>query len=200
MPKIIKNLEEEIAKKALELFNDNPYQNVSMREIASEVGIAVGTLYNYYPNKWGLYINVFEESWRETYQILKNNCQQLDENHLMNYLKVLTEEMRKKKSIVRELFRYIMNDLEIGEEEQKEKFNRIRFPEVLINQIYELFVSVLKKEFKIELEKNNTDLYRLFTMIQTDIPLLQQNFEKEDDNLQFLYDIISSYVVKKFNA
>ncbi|RAK05356.1 TetR family transcriptional regulator [Halanaerobium saccharolyticum] len=200
MPKIIKNLEEEIAKTALELFNDNPYQNVSMREIASEVGIAVGTLYNYYPNKWELYINVFEESWRETYQILKNNCQQLDENHLMNYLKVLTEEMKKKKSIVRELFRYIMNDLEIGEEEQKEKFNRIRFPEVLINQIYELFVSVLKKEFKIELEKNNTDLYRLFTMIQTDIPLLQQNFEKEDDNLQFLYDIISSYVVKKFNA
>lgn len=198
MPKIIENLDEEIAKTALELFKDNPYQNVSMREIASEIGIAVGTLYNYYPNKWELYINVFEESWRETYQILKNNCQQLDEDYLINYLKVLNEEMRKKKFIVRELFRYIMNDLEIGEKEQKEKFNRIRFPKVLINQIYELFAAVLEKEFEIKLEKEDEDLYRLFTMVQTDIPLLQQNFEKETANLQFLYDVVSSYVVKKF--
>ena len=49
MPKIIENLEEEIAKISLKLFKENPYQNVSMRKIASEVGIAVGTLYNYYP-------------------------------------------------------------------------------------------------------------------------------------------------------
>lgn len=199
MPKIIENLDEEIAKIALELFKNNPYQSVSMRKIASEVGIAVGTLYNYYPNKWELYINVFEESWRETYQILKNNCQQLDKDYLINYLEVISEEMKNKKSIVRELFRYIINDLEIGEEEQKEKFNRIRFPKVLINQIYELFVVVLEKEFEIKLEKDDSDLYRLFTMIQTDIPLLQQNFENEVDNLQFLYDIVSSYVVKKFD-
>lgn len=198
MPKIIENLDEEIAKTALELFKDNPYQNVSMREIASEVGIAVGTLYNYYPNKWELYINVFEESWRETYQILKNNCQQLDEDYLINYLEVISKEMKNKKSIVRELFRYIINDLEIGEEEQKEKINRIRFPKVLINQIYELFAAVLEKEFEIKLEKEDEDLYRLFTMVQTDIPLLQQNFEKETANLQFLYDVVSSYVVKKF--
>ncbi|MGM0499697.1 MAG: TetR/AcrR family transcriptional regulator, partial [Bacillota bacterium] len=138
MPKIIENLEEEIAKTALELFRNNSYENVSMRKIAAEVGIAVGTLYNYYPNKWELYIEVFEESWRETYEILKKNCQQLDQNYLKSYLEVITEEMAKKKSIVRELFRYIMNDLEIGEEEQKQKFNRIRFPKVLINQIYEL--------------------------------------------------------------
>ena len=200
MPKIIENLEEEIAKTALDLFKNNPYKSVSMRKIASEVGIAVGTLYNYYPNKWELYINVFEESWRETYQILKNNCQQLDKDYLINYLEIISEEMKNKKSIVRELFRYIINDLEIGEEEQKEKINRVRFPKVLINQIYELFVGVLEKEFKINLDKDNTDLYRLFTMIQTDIPLLQQNFEKEDDNIQYLHDVISSYVVKKFDC
>jgi len=199
MPKIIENLEEEIAQTALELFRDNPYQNVSMRKIASEVGIAVGTLYNYYPNKWELYIGVFEESWRETYQVLKKSCQQSEQNYLQGYLELITEEMAAKKSIVRELFRYIMNDLEIGEEEQKQKFNRIRFPKVLINQIYELFVNILKKEFELELNKDDSNLYRLFTMIQTDIPLLDQNFADKSDNIQFLYQIISSYVVKKFN-
>jgi AcrR family transcriptional regulator len=196
MPKIIENLDGEIAKTALELFRDNSYQNVSMRKIASEAGIAVGTLYNYYSNKWELYIEVFEESWRETYQILKKNCQQLEKDYLLNYLKIISEEMKNKKAIVRELFRYIINDLEIGEEEQKEKFNRVRFPKVLINQIYDLFISVLEKEFEMEIEKENRDLYRLFTMIQTDIPLLQQNFKDNDENIQFLYDIINAYINK----
>ena len=200
MPKIIENLDEEISKTALALFRDNSYQNVSMRKIASEVGIAVGTLYNYYPNKWELYIEVFEESWRETYEILINNCKKLNNDYLINYLEIISEEMQNKKPIVKELFRFIINDLELDKTEQKEKINRVRFPKVLINQIYELFISILEKEFKIELEKDDPNLYRLFTMIQTDIPLLQQNFEKESDNLQFLYDVINSYVVKKFDS
>jgi AcrR family transcriptional regulator len=200
MPKIIENLDEEISKTALALFRDNSYQNVSMRKIASEVGIAVGTLYNYYPNKWELYIEAFEESWRESYEILINNCKQLNNDYLINYLEIISEEMKNKKPVVKELFRFIINDLELGETEQKEKINRVRFPKVLINQIYELFISILEKEFKIELDKDDADLYRLFTMVQTDIPLLQQNFEKESANLQFLYDVINSYVVKKFDS
>lgn len=197
MPKIIENLDEEIAKTALELFKNNPYQNVSMRKIASEVGIAVGTLYNYYPNKWELYIEVFEESWRKTYEILKNNCRELDEDYLINYLEVIYQEMKNKKSIVRELFRFIMNDLEIDEEAKKEKFKRVRFPKVLINQIYDLFVAVLEKEFEIDLEDEK--LYRIFTMIQTHIPLLQQNFSEEEENIQFLYEVVSSYIEKHYN-
>jgi AcrR family transcriptional regulator len=197
MPKIIENLDEEIAKTALELFKNNPYQSVSMRKIASEVGIAVGTLYNYYPNKWELYIEVFEESWRKTYEILKNNCRRLDRDYLLNYLEVIYQEMKSKKAIVRELFRFIMNDLEIDEEAKKEKFKRVRFPKVLINQIYDLFAAVLEKEFEIDLEDEN--LYRLFTMIQTDIPLLQQNFAEEEENIQFLYEVVSSYIEKHYN-
>ncbi|MFW5979709.1 MAG: TetR/AcrR family transcriptional regulator [Halanaerobium sp.] len=197
MPKIIENLEEEITRTSLKLFQENPYQNVSMRQIASEVGIAVGTLYNYYPNKWELYIGVFEESWKETYQILKENCKNNKENYLENYIEVLYSEMKKKKSIVRELFRYIINDLEIDEEEQKQKFKRIRFPKVVINQIFELFIIILEKEFKINLENDNQDLYRLFAMLQTNIPLLQQNFKEKEQNIEFLTDLISSFIEKK---
>lgn len=196
MPKIIENLDEEISKTALKLFRESSYKKVSMRKIAAEVGIAVGTLYNYYPNKLELYIEAFEESWRETYQILKRNCQQLEDNYLISYLRVIYSEMKNKKAIVRELFRYIISDLEIGEEEQKKQFKRVRFPEVLINQIYNLFAAVLEKEFEIEIERDSSDLYRLFTMIQTDIPLLQQNFKDEAENIEFLYDIISAYVEK----
>ncbi len=198
MPKIIENLEEEIARTALELFKDNSYQSISMRKIASEVGIAVGTLYNYYPNKWELYIEVFEESWRESYYILKDNFEKAEENYLINYLKVIYEEMKNKKLIVRELFRYLTNSSEINEKEQKEKFKQVRFPEVLINEIYDLFVAVLEKEFEMKLDKENTNLYRIFIMIQVDIPPLHHNFKDKKDNIQFLYDIVSSYMLNNF--
>ena len=198
MPKIIENIEEEIAKTSLKLFKNNSYKNVSMRQIADEIGIAVGTLYNYFPNKFELYIGVFEESWRETYNIIKSNCQSTEKNYLRNYIKLLYSEMKKKKSIVRELFRYIMNDLEIDEKEQKEQFNRVRFPNVVINEIYELFTTVLEKEYRIEFEKEDEDLYRLFAMLQTDIPLLQKNFRNEEENIDFLYDVIDSYLKNNY--
>ena len=198
MPKIIENLEEEIARTALELFKDRPYQSISMRKIASEVGIAVGTLYNYYPNKWKLYIEVFEESWRESYHVLQNDFQQLEENYLLNYLEVIYEEMKSKKLIARELFRYITNNSEIDEEEQKEKFKQVRFPKVLVNEIYDLFVAVLEKEFEVKLDNENINLYRVFTMIQVDIPSLHYNFKDKEDNIQFLYDIVSSYMLNNF--
>ena len=198
MPKIIENIEEEIAKTSLKLFKNNSYKNVSMRQIADEIGIAVGTLYNYFPNKFELYIGVFEESWRETYNIIKSNCQSTEKNYLRNYIKLLYSEMKKKKSIVRELFRYIMNELEIDEKEQKEQFNRVRFPNVVINEIYELFTTVLEKEYRIEFEKEDEDLYRLFAMLQTDIPLLQKNFRNEEENIDFLYDVIDSYLKNNY--
>lgn len=198
MPKIIENLEEEITKSSLNLFKNSSYKDVSMRKIADEVGIAVGTLYNYYPNKWELYIEVFEESWRESYYILKENCKKSTDNFLLNYLKILYSEMNNKKFIVRELYRYIINDLEIDEEAEKEQLRRVRFPKVLINQIYELFTAILEKEFELKLKKDDGDLYRLFAMIQTDIPILQQNFKNKEKNIQFLFEIISSYIENNF--
>lgn len=198
MPKIIENIEEEITQKALNLFKKGSYKKVSMRKIANEAGIAVGTLYNYYPNKFELYIEVFEESWKETYQILRDNCKKQDKRYLKNFIEILYSEMKKRKFIVRELFRYIMNDLEINEKEQKEKINRVRFPNVVINQIYELFISVLEKEYKIKLDQENENLYRLFTTLQTEIPLLEQNFNDQNENIEFLYNILNSYAEKSF--
>lgn len=67
MPKIIKNLKEKILISAMELFNDFKYKDVTMSGIAKKTGIAVGTLYNYYPNKKELFVDVFKMSWEETF-------------------------------------------------------------------------------------------------------------------------------------
>lgn len=197
MPKIIENLEDKIIKKSLSLFRKNSYKEVGMRTIAEEVGIAVGTLYNYYPNKWKLYIEVLEESWQETYQRLKKNCKNVKGDYLKGFLQIFYFEMKDKKGIVRELFRYIMNDLELNEEEQKEKLDRIRFPDTVINQIHKLFIINLEKEFAVDFAIDDLNLNRLFTMLQTYIPILQRNYKNDQENITYLYDLTNSYLKEK---
>ena len=45
----------DILQTALKLFSDRGFHNVSMHEIAKEAEFAVGTLYNFFSNKEGLY-------------------------------------------------------------------------------------------------------------------------------------------------
>lgn len=70
MPKIIKNLDKKIYKNALSLFSTRGYDQVTMRLVAEETGVAVGTLYNYYTNKKNLFISVFKEYLNQISELL----------------------------------------------------------------------------------------------------------------------------------
>lgn len=72
MPKIIHNIEEEIFTSAEHLFYLHDYEDVSMKMIAKEANIAVGTLYNYYRDKASLYAVVVHKSWANTFIRIKN--------------------------------------------------------------------------------------------------------------------------------
>lgn len=72
MPKIIKDLKPHIKDEAMKMFEDIGYKAVTMRELASNVGIAVGTLYNYFPNKEVLYTEILYESWLLTSESIKD--------------------------------------------------------------------------------------------------------------------------------
>ena len=55
MPKIIENPEENILSAARRLVAEQGYAAVTMRAIAKECGIAVGTFYNYYPSEQNMH-------------------------------------------------------------------------------------------------------------------------------------------------
>ena len=106
MPKIIKDLKPQIKQAALELYETIGYNKVSMRGIAKKVGIAVGTLYNYYPNKDTLFISSLEESWLETIQNIENNISTGNnpEERLKLLITTLYEDVFNRKGLGRELF------------------------------------------------------------------------------------------------
>ena len=57
---------------ALTLFAIKDFQSVTVREIAKEAGVSIGTIYNYYPNLTELFLGVFLECAQEMTQILDN--------------------------------------------------------------------------------------------------------------------------------
>lgn len=97
MPKIIPDTEGRILKAAKDLFSKYRYRDIEMKTIAQEVGIAVGTLYNYFPNKKELYYKIFEESWDSTYSNLKNviNLKLDPMEKLKQYMTIAYDEIEK---------------------------------------------------------------------------------------------------------
>ena len=59
MPKIVdhSNYRQELLEKSLNLFTRKGYNNVNMKEIATEIGVSTGTLYHYFPSK----VNILAE-------------------------------------------------------------------------------------------------------------------------------------------
>src|SRR5690554_5034801 len=78
MPKIIDNLEEKIHDSAFKLFSERDYGSVSMKTVAEDVGIAVGTVYNYHSNKKELFLSVLKHNIDQIYlnlnELIEEDC------------------------------------------------------------------------------------------------------------------------------
>ena len=64
MPKILDSMREQLLAAARRQVESNGYAKTTIRSIAAECGIAVGTVYNYFPSKDMLIATVLSEDWR----------------------------------------------------------------------------------------------------------------------------------------
>lgn len=56
-------LPDRIARAADDVFRACGFDGTEMRAIAERAGTSVGTLYNYYPSKWALFLRVLLDGW-----------------------------------------------------------------------------------------------------------------------------------------
>jgi AcrR family transcriptional regulator len=77
MPKIIPDLRQSIIQTALRLFSEKGYDNIEMRSVSKDLGIAVGTLYNHFENKPSLFLAVIEQIYDEYKDILRSGLSKL---------------------------------------------------------------------------------------------------------------------------
>lgn len=183
MPKIIKDIENKIFEKSKEMFSHKGYNNTDMKAIAKSCGIAVGTLYNYYPNKRTIYIDVFLKSWNKTIKKLE---------------KIETKEDREKE--LREIMRVFYCDVEdrngLGNDLRElcgkgdDKFDEI--VKKLFSNVIDVTIKrfELKDEFK---EKENIE-EKIILIWFVGLCAIRSDFnDSKDDNIEFLYNTIKNY-------
>jgi AcrR family transcriptional regulator len=68
MPKIVDRdlYRKELLGKCFDLFASKGYASITMREIAQKLGVSTGTLYHYFPSKEAMFVQLFEERYRQT--------------------------------------------------------------------------------------------------------------------------------------
>ena len=74
MPKVIHGIKDSILKRASEIIELGEYDKFSIREIARDCSIAVGTLYNYFPSKDELLKAVIDSHWQAMMVNVDRKC------------------------------------------------------------------------------------------------------------------------------
>lgn len=64
MPKIIQGLRESMLGRTRQILLEGGYGEVTIRRVARDCGVAVGTVYNYYPSKEMLVAAVMLQDWQ----------------------------------------------------------------------------------------------------------------------------------------
>ena len=69
---------DEILRAATDLFSEKGYHEVTMEEIAEEMGVSKGTLYNYFSSKENLYLEILKESFEAIEALLHEEVENSD--------------------------------------------------------------------------------------------------------------------------
>lgn len=177
MPKIIKNLDEKINNTALYLFSTRGYNQVTMKLIADETGVAVGTLYNYYTNKMNLFISVFKEYLSQLSELLHE----------------IIENKGDLKGCITTLYDKIM---EInGFSEEIIKSTVIKKNDEIINIIKEEFIQKMKMIMNIYKKRRSTYITTekqeeryLRLLLLAIIDFAREFPEEREENINIIYD------------
>jgi AcrR family transcriptional regulator len=89
VPKIIENVKESLILEGRKTLIEKSYKELNIRDIAKNVGIAIGTFYNYFPNKEVFVYQIFMDDWKNTLDLadsLKNSEEPLKEKVRKIYL------------------------------------------------------------------------------------------------------------------
>ncbi len=190
MPKIIKDLQSRIVETAIRIFLEEGFSAVDIRRIAKESQIAVGTLYNYFPNKKALLYEVFQTLWGESIEKLDRLIDESESNEALftRYATALHHEMLQKKGIGKHLLR-----MELIEANEDEMLERPLFTNTPIHGLQQAQMKkVIIKNYGLtekQLAMKNFD-----RLTNTATMLLMVGNATNQEYVQFLHDLCGSYI------
>lgn len=70
MPKLIENAKENLIIEGRKTLIEKNYKELNIRDISKNCGIAIGTFYNYFPNKEEFVSEIFMDDWKNTLDLV----------------------------------------------------------------------------------------------------------------------------------
>lgn len=190
MPKIIKDLQPRIVETATRIFQEEGFSAVDIRRIAKESHIAVGTLYNYFPNKKALLYEVFQTLWAESIERLNRMIEESEasEELFSQYATAMRQEMLQKKGIGKHLFR-----LELMESNEEEVTAKPLFANTPLHRLQRAQMKkVLQKSYGFTEDQLPPETFE--HLINTATMLVMVGESSNQVYLQFLRDLFGSYI------
>ncbi|MCX5773556.1 MAG: TetR/AcrR family transcriptional regulator [Fusobacteria bacterium] len=191
MPKIIEGIEKKVIKVSGKLFLSEFYLNVDARTIAKEVGVSVGTLYNYFPTKQDIFLAVvdkkFEKIECELVKLLKEEGS--FEERIYAYIKKLYLHTESAMNLHRSLaYLFIIEDEVVLKH---------------IESVHKSFQNIMRNTvFSVVIEKypniTESELGKILTVIRSSIFFfIKQHREKKADfsgDVKMLYEIFIGFL------
>lgn len=174
MPKIIDNIEEKIFKAAFKLFAEKGYNSVSMKLVAEDVGIAVGTLYNYHPNKQQLFFNVLKQNIKQMFSILNQVIER--EGNTVEFITMLYDQAMRSRGFTEEIIKNSKKQQMIAL-----KVDFIKMMKAIIHKVNE------RKKLTIS-AKNEEKLIRLVLLVIID--LIKEFPDEREENITFISNLV----------
>ena len=168
-------------KKAESIIKEQGLESCTIRTLAKEANVAVGTLYNYFPSHKDLLEAVFEQSWGKTIINLRDIVfsKNTTDEKIITFFKIIDQDIKDRNGIGRALFDQPFNINEI-ESTRYKSFIKIR----------DFMISLLK-----ESSNNNTLSDEILVMNATWILLGHIGLKHTYDNFS---NGFSKEVLKRF--
>ena len=187
IPKLLKDVKENIKTTSTKLFIEYGYMNIDMRMISKQSGVSVGTLYNHYKNKKQLYISILYESWENTFKKLDNICNvdSCPKEKLKNFITVLYEDIEARKGLGRDLINTQITEL-------KEDSDIISLNNKLIFKIQSFIASLDKVDPINKCFDSNHKLAQ--TLLVSILTMYELNSNDKEENIKFLITLMNQVI------
>jgi AcrR family transcriptional regulator len=193
VPKIVPDIQNIILATAEIHFNENGFEEADMRKIASDAGVAVGTIYLHYQNKETLYLNVIEYRWKAAIEKVEElSRQEADPKEVLKQiLLVLTQDMTRRKA-VSSLW------MEIGSMHHHKEIDRIKGhhfsgPHDPIAKLISTVLAKMALQEQIAITEQTLIQLGSFAFIMTVDGCMQESDNKEKQ-VELIADLLTSYL------
>lgn len=95
MPKLLENVRADLLLEARRQLAERGYSRMTIRSVAEACGVAVGTVYNYFPSKEMLVATFMAESWRDSFSGVEAAAPENAEAYLRGLYDALTAFMKR---------------------------------------------------------------------------------------------------------